>query len=175
MVTIDALREAELFGGLSDDELRLIAEVAREERHEAGSVFHREGVELEALYFVRSGRVRVELDLDLKPHLERSTFLVDRLRDGEAFGWSSLVEPYVSTATVKAEQDTEVVAIDAAELRRILEEHPHIGLVVFRALAKVVGSRLRHSWAQLAGAKGLAALSDRYSYPGATGPGTHSR
>ena len=107
MVTIDTLRKAELFGGLSDDELRLIAEVAREERYEAGSVFHREGVELEALYFVRSGRVRVELDLDLKPHLERSTFLVDRLRDGAAFGWSSLVEPYVSTATVKAEQDTE--------------------------------------------------------------------
>jgi CRP-like cAMP-binding protein len=174
MVTIDTLREAELFRGLSDDELRTIAEVAREELREEGSIFHREGAALQALYFVKSGRVRIELDLDLKSHLESSTFLVDRLSDGEAFGWSSLVEPYVSTATVKAERDTEVVVIDAAELRRILEEHPHIGLVVFRALAKVVGSRLRHSWAQLAGSKSLAALSHRYSYPGVAASGTPS-
>jgi CRP-like cAMP-binding protein len=127
MVTIDILKDAELFQGLSDDELRLIAEVAQEKRYQADSVFHHEGTKLETLYFVRSGRVRVELDLDLKPHLERSTFLVDRLRGGEAFGWSSLVKPYVSTATVRAEQDTEVVAIEAARLRRILEEHPHMG------------------------------------------------
>ncbi len=171
MVAIDVLKQAEIFQGLSDDELRLIAEVAHEKHYEADDAFHGEGDEMESLYFVHSGCVAVEVDLGLESHLPKRTFLVDRLREGEAFGWSTLVEPYVSTATVRSyEGPCSVVAIDGAKLRQILDEHPHMGLVVFRAIASLVGRRLRHSWAQLAGRQAFAALSERYSYPGAPGP-----
>jgi len=168
MVAIEVLKQAEIFEGLSNDELRLIAEVGHEKQCEADDVFHREGDEVESLYFVRSGRVAVEVNLGLESHLPKGDFVVDRLQEGEAFGWSTLVEPYVSTATVRSyEGPCSVVAIDGAKLRQILDEHPRIGLVVFQAIASLVGRRLRHSWAQLAGRQAFAALSERYSYPGA--------
>lgn len=107
----------------------------------------------ENLYLLETGSVEIRyvvLDKNL-PHL-RKDFLVGVINPGDIFGISALIEPYVMGATAKAVEDSRVLQIHAAELRRLSEDDPSLGCGLQKAVAKVTMSRLDHTRILLAGA-----------------------
>ena len=61
---------------------------------------------------------------------------------GEAFGWSSLIDRDVYTASAECIEPTSLMKIDEEKLLKIIEEDPTNGLILFKQLAVMLGNRL---------------------------------
>ncbi|HID86650.1 MAG TPA: cyclic nucleotide-binding domain-containing protein, partial [Anaerolineae bacterium] len=143
MISIRALRKSPIFEDLTDDELERIASLCREEVYEAGTIIHEEGTPAEDLYIVQDGEVVLELELELHPYASPRRTTIEVVTKGEAFGWSSLVEPHVRTLSAKCTERTRLIVLRGSELMDLFESEPHIGYKVMAAISKLVGSRLR--------------------------------
>lgn len=61
---------------------------------------------------------------------------------GDAFGWSALVEPHVLTMSAYAVEPTELVVFEGHKLREFLEGNRQFGYVVMYNVAKLLAGRL---------------------------------
>lgn len=149
MVSIDALRQCELFADLNDEELAKIAKICHEEAYEPQEVIFGECEVAEKIYILREGRVAVQMHLrsDLEPG---GDVTIEEVTPGRIFGWSALVKQRRFTASVRALEKVKVIAIESAALSTLFEEDSHIGFVVMKRLADVISSRLRRTRQQLA-------------------------
>jgi CRP-like cAMP-binding protein len=151
MVSIDALRQCELFADLNDEELGQIAQICCEETHEPQEVICGESEVADKVYILHEGRVAVQMYLrsDLEPN---GDVLIEEVTPGRIFGWSALVRQRRFTASVRSLERARVIAIKSADLNALFEENAHIGFVVMKRLADVISSRLRRTRQQLGGA-----------------------
>lgn len=143
MISIRALRKFPIFEGLSDDELERIAALCREEVYEVGTVIHEEGAAADHLYIVLDGKVILELELELQPYASPRRTTIEEITKGQAFGWSSLVEPHIRTLSAKCVERTRLILLKGSELLKLFDSEPHIGYKIMSAISKIVGSRLR--------------------------------
>jgi sigma-B regulation protein RsbU (phosphoserine phosphatase) len=78
------------------------------------------------LYFVSSGRVRVH-DRDV---------VLARLGPGEVFGEMGVLDPEVRTASVSADCETTLIALERDDFYSVLENHPEAFRVVIRSILR---------------------------------------
>ncbi len=143
MITIQALSKFPVFQDLTDDELEKVAALCREETFEAGTIVHEEGSEAQYFYIVRDGKVALELELELQPYASTRRTIIEEITEGQAFGWSSLVEPHIRTLSSKCTERTSAIVFERAALLDLFDSDPRIGYKVMTAVSKIVGSRLR--------------------------------
>jgi CRP/FNR family cyclic AMP-dependent transcriptional regulator len=148
MVSIDALRQCELFTDLNDEELAKITQICSEETYEPQEVIFGESEVAEKVYILQEGRVAVQMHLrsDLEPNGDAT---IEEVTPGRIFGWSALVRQRRFTASVRALEKVKVIAIKSTNLNALFEENSHIGFVVMKRLADVISSRLRRTRQQL--------------------------
>ena len=139
--TAALLRAVSLFSELSDADLAKIARVAVPRSYPAGTVILREGDPGDTCYVLRSGRARV-----VRQHADGRAITLTNLGPGEIFGELAMFGGEVRSATVEAIDDVQAVAILAADLKRLLNEHPEIAVKLLGALAE----RLRETNARIA-------------------------
>ena len=72
---------------------------------------------------------------------------------GEAFGLSSLIEPFEYTSVAVASQASTGVRIDAIKLRKLAGEDPHLGFELMKQVAKASFERLSSVRVELAAAR----------------------
>jgi CRP-like cAMP-binding protein len=65
---------------------------------------------------------------------------------GEAFGWSSLVNQHVYTASAVCSSPTKLIRIPSDKLNNIFETYPASGLMFFRRLAEIISKRVATSY-----------------------------
>jgi CRP-like cAMP-binding protein len=68
---------------------------------------------------------------------------------GEAFGWSSLIDRETYTASAECMTTAKLLRFDQEKVLMILEKDPANGLIFFKRLANILGSRLLHSYNML--------------------------
>ena len=87
--------------------------------------------------------------IKLKPSqypLFNDDMVYDVRRNGEAFGWSSLIGRDIYSTSAECIEPTKLLKTDSKKLRRILEKDPANGVVFFRQLAATLGNRLIESY-----------------------------
>jgi CRP/FNR family transcriptional regulator len=120
-----------LFAELSDDDLRRIGEVAIPRRFPAETrVFH-EGDAGDACYIVREGACRVT-----REHRDGRAITLANLGPGAIFGELAMFDGGIRSASVEAVEDTELLALPAADMRALLRDHPEMAEKFVVALAK---------------------------------------
>lgn len=142
MIPTQALRACELFEELTEEELREIAEVCREEKYEGGCVIFAEGGEAHTLYILQEGKV--ELTYEICPQVEpckEITIVLDR--KGQIFCWPAVVKPRRLNCSAQCLGEVKVIVIEGSDLNDIMEKNSHIGFMVMKRLAKVIASRFR--------------------------------
>lgn len=149
MDRLAVLKKSELFSELTQAELRIVDKMIEPRHVTAGQVICKQGKVEDKIYLVEDGAVAIVLEVGPMSHRQ-----VQAACTSESFGWSAMVEPYVSTASVKAIEKTKLLAFSAEDLRRLAEERPEIGCKVYRAVAKVIAKRLRQAYVQLLGVTG---------------------
>lgn len=138
MISAYLLRNLELFNGLSDHEIALIAQVSRNEQFSSGQMLFKEGEPAVKIYALIEGEVEI-----LK-HDAGNVIIVDRVVPGKIFGWSALTEPAVLTASARTVKPTKLIVTDNNKLKCLFEKNPRMGYVVMSNLTRVISQRLSH-------------------------------
>jgi CRP-like cAMP-binding protein len=133
------IQRADLFRGLDHEVIKEINEIMIEESWAEGTVLFERGKSANDLYIVKEGSV--ELIIGENGHV---TYAVKKI--GEAFGWSSLVNHHVYTATAVCSSPTKLIRIQSEELNKIFEKYPASGLMFFRRLAEIISKRVVTSY-----------------------------
>jgi CRP/FNR family transcriptional regulator len=141
--TLELLGEVPLFSTLAEDELERVLEVTSTDRFEADQVVFREGDTSSTCYVIRSGHACA-----LREHADGRVITLARFGPGDIFGELAMLEDTERrSATVKALDELEVLAILGPDMRRLLVEHPSIAVKLIVAL----GRKLRETNERVAG------------------------
>lgn len=138
--TLAFLREVRLFKGIADPELGALAETLRERPLRQGQVLFREGEVGEEMFVVLRGSIVIS-----KPVTGRVEQVLARIGPGDFFGEMSLFDRSPRSATIQADSDATLLALDREAMRRLIEQSPRAAAAFFHALVQVFIERLRAS------------------------------
>src|SRR6185503_1117974 len=115
------LTRVPLFAELSGSELERIAAVAIPRAYPKGvRVFH-EGDQSDACYIVREGDLRVT-----REHSDGRAIALATLGAGDFFGELAMLDGGSRSASVETLSDSELLALPAGDMRRVIAEHGDI-------------------------------------------------
>lgn len=165
MAVLDVIQRSQIFQRLRTEQLQRVASISREETYEAGRSIFREGDQARSLYILEEGKVILEMRIaPLPEHRPPPQATVDVVVKDEIFGWSALVEPFMFTFSARAVDPCKVVAVEASQLLELMDSDHAMGYEVMSRLSQVIASRLTHTRQTLISERGLALLSQYYSY-----------
>jgi len=139
MVTVQRLKEFELFKGLTDGDLKKIAELCQVQTMHEGDRILEEGTRATNLHICCSGKVDIVTWVK-KPW--NKYVRIHQALPGEVFGWSALVAPYNYSASAVCVEDGEEIRIKGNDLLALLHDRPHLGYTIMENLAADIGARL---------------------------------
>ena len=151
MVSVETLRRYQFFNHLTQDQLKAVAMISEVVSYPKGSIIAREDGIATKLYLLLEG----DVDLIYSGGGEGAIVnaLVGTIAPGEAFGVSSLIEPYQFISSVRAAMPIRVIAIDSIALRALAEIDPKLGYGLMRNISAAVLSRLKFTQMELAVAR----------------------
>jgi CRP/FNR family transcriptional regulator, cyclic AMP receptor protein len=129
--SVELLARVPLFSELSREELERISRVSVARSFPAGvRVFH-EGDHSDACYLVRKGDLRVT-----REHSDGRAIALATLGPGDLFGELAMLDGEARSASVETLTDSELLALPAADVRRLLADRPEISVKLIAALTK---------------------------------------
>jgi CRP-like cAMP-binding protein len=132
-------QQADLFWGMSRNFVKKIMDVAEKESYQKGHFLFHEGDPATYFYILIKGRIKLTIG-----EVGQMVHTVDHA--GEAFGWSSLIDRDVYSASAECRKDTILQKFDRRTLQKIIEEDSPNGIIFFKRLAGTIGYRLLCSY-----------------------------
>jgi voltage-gated potassium channel len=127
VVTWNTVAKVPLFGGLDAAGIAAIARLLKPQIVPAQYAIVRRGEPATAMYFIMSG----EVEVDVRPNPVR-------LRAGQFFGEIALLRQTLRTATVTALTEAQLLALEASDFRKLIEQFPDLR----ERIAKIAEGRL---------------------------------
>ena len=138
--TLAFLREVRLFKDIAEPELMILGQSLDARPLRRGQVICREGDPGEEMFVVRTGSCVIS-----KLVTGRVEQVLARIGPGDFFGEMSLFDRSPRSATVQADSDATLLALDREGLRRMTEVSPRAAAAFFHALVLIFIERLRAS------------------------------
>ncbi len=107
------LNTISLFGGLDEKQLHTVCTMLKGAHYQTDEAIFKQGDEPTHLYIVRSGDVRIVVNVDTEPH-EIADFC-----QGACFGEMALIGIHPHSASAIAMSDTEILALSSDALHSI--------------------------------------------------------
>lgn len=127
----DMLQNVPLFSALSKRDLGRVAKIMVPRKAASGEVIINEGDQAAGFFIISSGRVEVVRG-DGTPNPE----VLNTLGPGDFFGEMALFEGFPRVATVKAIEDTELLAMTRWDFTAEMKNHPEIAVSMLPVLVK---------------------------------------
>ena len=124
------LREIPIFADLSPEDLKLVAEIAREEWYPQNTVIFHQGDEGNMMFVIVEGHLHVLRSADGTEQV-----LAER-GAGDFVGEMAIIESAPRSATLRAQTDVRVLAIDGETFKGMLRERPDVSFAVLRSLSR---------------------------------------
>lgn len=140
----EILQAHPFFRDLSKEDLKLIESCAKNVVLQGGTRFANEEDEANTFYAIRSGAVAVETFIPHKGYITLQT-----LNAGDIVGWSWIFPPYKWTFSVRAIEETRVLAFDGKCLRAKAEKDSRLGYLLMKRFAQIMTERLQATRLQL--------------------------
>ena len=139
MPTLDELKKVSLFKDLSDEELKKVAKIVKQQTFRKGAVIWKEGATEQGLHIIMTGKVRItrmtkEGDKQVLAVLNKNNFI----------GELSLLDGRSHSASAEALRKSEVLIIKKADMDRFLEKNPKIAYKIVRDIAIEISHILRN-------------------------------
>lgn len=148
MISTELIRRYPFFAGLNLYQNGVLAMAAEEYSVDAGHRFFNPDEELTKFYFLLEGKV----DINVLP-VGENMYASNPSKDGvpvisvgvgEMFGWSALIPPHKSTATVKSSTPCRVIEFDCEKLWPFFEEDSRFAYLMSMKAAQTIRERLRN-------------------------------
>lgn len=136
----EILKKIPIFSGLSDDELGKIKELVQTARFRKGAVIFQEGDPGEAVYFVKSGKIKI-----YKSDEEGREYIVHIFQEGDVFAEAVLLGGASYPASAEAVEDSIVGFIKNSDLEKLISQNLQIALKII----KIMAGRLRETQEQI--------------------------
>lgn len=140
------LGDQPLLAGLSDAEIATLSALADRRALAPGDVLCHEGEASAEIWFIRSGTLRVQVDL---PDGAPKRLLT--MGPGSAVGEIALLDGGPRSATVVAETAVDVTGLSLAALEEAGAGHPGLTATLYRNLGRLLAWRLRRTTEQVRG------------------------
>ncbi|NQT73328.1 MAG: cyclic nucleotide-binding domain-containing protein [Chloroflexi bacterium] len=144
MVSTDVIERFPVFSGVDQRVLQIVSQACTTQTYGTGQQVFTEGDRAEHFYLFMSGRVSLERKLPQSwLRIEGITdVVIHTVKEGEVFGWSSLVKPGILTASARCVESSEVVVVRGRDLIDILNSNGEAGYNFMRRLASIITLRL---------------------------------
>lgn len=139
------LKDIPLFKDLSKRELQKVSNILHERTYQINEYIfqmHQPGA---AMFIIKSGKVKIIFESEK----EEEPIELATLVEGDFLGELALLDNSPRSASAKAMQKTDLLAIFRADLEKLLMTEPVIGAKIVRQLAVVIGLRLKATNEQL--------------------------
>jgi len=133
------IKQSALFTGTSMDFVKKFMDICELSSHKKGEVLFRENDPADFFFILLNGRVKLSIG-------EPQQVVYNAERNGEAFGWSSLIGGKVYSASAECLEPTKLLKTASDELSRILEADAENGMIFFKQLAASLGNRLLETY-----------------------------
>jgi CRP-like cAMP-binding protein len=137
---LDLLARVSLFEGLSQAQLKKVAEVCETEQVQRGAYVFREGEPGASMYVVVDGRVRISR---VVPGMGEEALAI--LDPGSAFGEMAVVEEGMRSADAIAHESATLLRIGRDRLDQLLFTDKELAYSVLWALVRTLSGRLRET------------------------------
>lgn len=147
---IDVLQKMPLFKFLTYQELVRVLNVTDVQTFAIGDEIVKQGQEGDELFIVLTGQVRVH----------SGDAIITRLSAGQHFGEMALVDKATRSASVTADDPTELLVIRRREFYEIIRKDQPVAVKLLWSFVGVLTERLRNTSRELGEAREAAALED---------------
>jgi acyl-CoA reductase-like NAD-dependent aldehyde dehydrogenase len=132
--------------GLAAEERSVLERYLEPVEFPAGTLLFEEGSVGDSCYIIDGGEVRLEL---ARPEVD-SDGVLGFLEPGSVVGELSLLDSLPRSASAWSHTDVKARRLSAEAIDRLLDEHPRIGVQVYRALGRDAARKLRSTTKRLA-------------------------
>jgi CRP-like cAMP-binding protein len=137
---VEQLARVELFAGLKSPALELIAKVAAEETHAAGTKIFQHGDAGDKLYIILEGKIRISREV---PGMGEEALAV--LGPGQMFGEMALLDESPRSADARVHERCRVLTIAKDSFDDLLFMHKDLAYEVLWSIVKMLLKRLRET------------------------------
>ena len=142
---MDYLAGCYLFKGLTDSQLRRLADVASETEMEEEQWLFQEGLKAEEIYVLKEGAVELLTRVDDEFELP-----ISMLRQpGSCFGTSALVVPHVYSLSARCAEGGSILVIRQEDLHKLIQEDRDLGCSIMTNWAGHLLNRLKETRQEL--------------------------
>lgn len=134
-VPLEFLKQIPYFAGLSDRDLERIRPLVHEHEYPRGEMVILEGEPCEAIYFVKTGRVKI-----FKTSPEGREQVLRIMKAGDTFNEVPVFDGGPNPASVEALEPTSLYVLSAEEMQFLMRDIPAIS----RNVTRILAARLRN-------------------------------
>lgn len=134
---IQFLKTVPFFNELTNWQLHKVSAIVFERNYEAGELIFEQGQPGAALFLIVSGQVSVEI---YKDHFTATLAVLEK---GSFFGEMALLDEAPRSASARCLENTKTLALYRNDLHHLINTDPETACHIYRALARIVGDRLR--------------------------------
>ena len=135
-MAIEQLIGHDLFQLLRPDQLRVISEAAEELTLNVGDTIFRRGDVADHLFILLEGQVALRL-----PATEGTSLLIDEVTKGAVFGSCICFQLDTYTLTARCTENSKLLKIEAATLKKLLDDDPALGYTVQTLISRIYFKR----------------------------------
>ncbi len=139
---IKLLNHVGLGDKLSDEELKLLAEIAEREVHLEGTCIIQEDSMSRDVYLLEEGKVSIRVTHPSTPDKEE---VVHCLRSGQIFGELALVDGSRRSASVEVDVESVVYKFQYDMIMQLMDNNPRLGYKLMRNIAAIIADRVRNT------------------------------
>ena len=136
MVPIERIRNVEIFQGLKDEELKVVAQFCQELQVPENNKLCEGGARADRLFILEEGTVSIRFE-------RGATFEIHG--PGKILGWSFLVPPNRYTASAVTVTPSRLLIIKSPDFYQLIHKDSRMGFRIMDNLAQVVSGRLKAS------------------------------
>ena len=149
MIMRETIENSQLFWKLSDGQIDKLVDLCRKESYEAGARIFSEGDSAHNIYIVEQGKVALEIEIRIGSRTRKQA-TIDVITKGQVFGWSSISDRPVFTASAICIEDTKLLVFSGNLVKQLCDEDTDLCRKVMQELVNVVENRLSHARRTLA-------------------------
>ena len=132
------LKNIGIFAGLTSEDLKVIANITREEHFDSGATIFKEADPGGKLYFIVSGTVKIYRDSVGEQRKILASFGIN-----EVFGEISIFDDLPRSASAVTSENCDLLSISAPELNKLLAYNTGLAVRLLRELVRNLSKRLR--------------------------------
>ena len=131
------LEEHAFLKDFAPEHIDLIVGCSENVKFNEGEYLFHEGDEASRFYFIREGKLAMEV---FRPH--KGAIVFRTMGGNDVLGWSWLVDPYLRHFDCRAVEQTRAIALDGACLRKKCEADPKLGYEIMKRFANLIQDEL---------------------------------